>query len=279
VPATARERLADLKLPGTIRFGAMPAEPVRRLPTGLAPLDALLGGGLPRGHISEIIGAASSGRTSVLHALLASATCAGEVVALVDLPAALDPTSLAAAGAQLDRILWVRPPSAPLALKCAELILQAGGFAVVAIDLLDARACSASPADAGARAARPHHLDVASPTFEPRSARRLSRATWPRLAQAVRGSGAVAVLLASRRQADGVAAVAIHLRQQRARWDERLFEGLTVSATLTRSRFDPAERAAVLMLGEQAAALDGVAVQRWERQGEVEEGSERAASG
>jgi len=274
VPATAHERLAALHLPGTIRFGAIPAEPVRRLPTGLAPLDALLGGGLPRGHLSEIVGAPASGRTSVLHALLAAVTRGGEVAALVDLPDALDPASLAQAGAQLDRILWVRPPSAPLALKCAELILGAGGFAVVAIDL---DVGQASPF-LGPRASRPQ-IPNASSTPPPSASRRLSRATWPRLAQAARGAGAVAVILAQRRLADGVAAVAIQLTQHRPRWSERLFEGLTTSATLTRSRFSPAERAAVLMLGEQAAALDGVSVQRLERIRQAGRGSDRVASG
>ncbi|MEO8603674.1 MAG: hypothetical protein ABI629_13960 [bacterium] len=269
--ATARERLAALNLPGTVRFGAMPVEAVRRLPTGLALLDALLGGGLPRGHLSEIVGATSSGRTSVLHALLAAATRDGEAAALVDLPAALDPASLAAAGAQLDRILWVRPPSAPMALKCAELILGAGGFALVALDL-----------DPGPRASR---AAVEAPRGNT-PPRRLSRATWPRLAQAARGAGAVALILSQRRLADGVAAVAIQLTQHDARWGERLFEGLTTNATLTRSRFSPAEKSQQLILGEQLTALDGVVIRspgkgsnQWERKGQAGRGSGRVASG
>jgi hypothetical protein len=111
------------------------------------------------------------------------------------------------------------------------------------------------------------------------SVRRLARAAWPRLAQAARGSGAAAIVLAQHRLADGVAAVAIQLRQQGVQWSGNLFAGVTVSATLTRSRFDPAERAALLMLGEHAVEIDGVAVQRWERAEVVEEGDERAASG
>jgi len=63
VPLTARERLAALDLPGTVRFGAPSIEPVRRLPVGIAALDALLDGGLPRGHLSEIVGGPSSGCT------------------------------------------------------------------------------------------------------------------------------------------------------------------------------------------------------------------------
>src|SRR5436189_4936310 len=50
-------------------------------PTGITALDARLGGGFPRGHLSELVGLRSSGRTSVLLRMLAAATGRGEVVA------------------------------------------------------------------------------------------------------------------------------------------------------------------------------------------------------
>jgi RecA/RadA recombinase len=78
------------------------------LPTGLASLDRILEGGVPRGALSEIAGARSSGRTSVLLALLASAIGSGELAALVDPLDRLDPTSAAAAGVETSRVLWVR---------------------------------------------------------------------------------------------------------------------------------------------------------------------------
>ncbi|MDP9268410.1 MAG: hypothetical protein M3P27_08825, partial [Acidobacteriota bacterium] len=53
------------------------------LPTGVPEVDALTGG-LPRGALSEIIGPVSSGRTSLLLALLAQATARAEFCALVD---------------------------------------------------------------------------------------------------------------------------------------------------------------------------------------------------
>ena len=98
---SARDRFAALQFPG-VRVGAPPVEPGRRLPTGIDCLDELLGGGLPRGHVSEIVGGPSSGRTALLHALLASATRRGEATAVVDLPDALDPRSLANAGVDLN---------------------------------------------------------------------------------------------------------------------------------------------------------------------------------
>src|SRR5215471_4558236 len=63
---------------------------------------------LPRGCLTEIYGTASSGRTSVMLAALAAATGRGEYCAVIDSSDTLDPHSLAAAGIDLDRLLWVR---------------------------------------------------------------------------------------------------------------------------------------------------------------------------
>src|SRR2546425_1290241 len=77
------------------------------VPTGIAPLDALTGG-LPRGAITEFFGPPSSGRTSAMISILAEATARDEVCALVDGNDAFDPKSAAAAGVELNRLLWVR---------------------------------------------------------------------------------------------------------------------------------------------------------------------------
>lgn len=75
--------------------------------SGIGELDALTGG-LPRGCLTEICGPASSGKTSILLAALAQATRRGEVCALVDASDALDPGLAAAAGIEMERLLWVR---------------------------------------------------------------------------------------------------------------------------------------------------------------------------
>jgi len=75
--------------------------------SGIPAID-ILTGGLPRGCLTEICGPVSSGRTTVLLATLAAATGRGECCALIDASDALDPDSLAAAGVDLDRLLWVR---------------------------------------------------------------------------------------------------------------------------------------------------------------------------
>ena len=130
------------------------ADPVRRWsPTGITSLDTSLGGGWRRGEISEILGAASSGRASVLCATLAAATARGELVALVDTFDRVDPVTAAAAGLDLSRVLWVRGPSLTAtardsvvgpavlrAVRACDLIIRAGGFGVVALDLAGAPA-------------------------------------------------------------------------------------------------------------------------------------------
>src|SRR3954468_19333268 len=77
-------------------------------PTGIAALDARLGGGFPRGQLSELVGPRSSGRTSLLLRTLAAATARGELVALIDALDMCDVASVEAAGVDLERLLWVR---------------------------------------------------------------------------------------------------------------------------------------------------------------------------
>jgi len=140
---------------------------------GIAALDQLTGG-LPRGCLTEMSGPTSSGRTSVLLATLAAATRRGETCALIDAGDSFHPPSGAAAGIDLSRLLWVRCTTPPAkacgnsrsaisrteftkgflandqrpttndrfienpveqALRAADLLLQSGGFGLIAIDL------------------------------------------------------------------------------------------------------------------------------------------------
>ena len=91
-------------VPGS-RLEARPAPAT--VPSGVAEIDALAGG-LPRGALSEIFGPASSGRTALMLSALAAATRRQEVCALVDAGDSLHPESAAAAGIELQRLLWIR---------------------------------------------------------------------------------------------------------------------------------------------------------------------------
>ena len=97
---------AGLIVRGLEGFQSRPA--VQLQPSGVTELDAALGGGFPRGSLVELCGPASSGRTSLAFSLLAQATERQEACAFVDVSDSLDPISLAAAGVELPRLLWIR---------------------------------------------------------------------------------------------------------------------------------------------------------------------------
>lgn len=101
------------------------------IPTTVAAVDALLGGGLGRGKMTEIAGRGA--RWSLVIATLAAATSMGEAAALVDTGDHLDPQLAEAAGVDLRRLLWVRPKTLKEAVTAAEM-LGATGFQLVVLD-------------------------------------------------------------------------------------------------------------------------------------------------
>ena len=110
---------------------------VETLSTGIEEIDALTGG-MPRGAISEIFGPASSGRTSLMLSMLAYATAHEETCALIDTNDVFAPTAAAKAGVDFDRLLWVRcAGNLEHAFKATDLLLHAGGFGLVILDLGD----------------------------------------------------------------------------------------------------------------------------------------------
>jgi hypothetical protein len=151
--AVLESALRSRKLDRTLTTALAPLDPstvlARSVATDVAALDACLLGGVPRGQLSELVGPRSSGRTTVLLQMMAAATARGEIVALVDTCDRLDVASAEAAGVDLTRLLWIRGTDAtalrqplapgPLAvgLKALNLVLQAGGFSLVAMDLAD----------------------------------------------------------------------------------------------------------------------------------------------
>jgi hypothetical protein len=131
----------------------------RRLGAAIAPIE----GGIPRGRISEFTGGPSSGKSSLGASFIIAASRAGETVAIIDLPNAFDPASIIAGGGDPRRILWVNPPICAQVgprspsilkncLKAAELLLAAGGFGLIVLDLDLRRA--PLPSSAGMRLAR-----------------------------------------------------------------------------------------------------------------------------
>src|SRR2546427_8322638 len=185
--STAAALLDRLGRPGGLRLG--PAQPlaVARLSTGLPALDSALGGGLPRGRITELAGPRSTGRTGLACAIAARATRAGETIAWVDPADVLDPEAAAAAGVDLARTLWVRPRQAPDALRATEILLRAGGFGLVVLDV------DAALGRAGA-------------------------GVWPRLARAAGQARTALLVVMPARQAGTFAALGLEVVARRVRW-------------------------------------------------------------
>jgi hypothetical protein len=205
-------------------------------PTAVAALDACLRGGLPRGHLSEIAGPHSSGRMSLLFSLLMAATRRSEIVALIDTFDRLDVASVSAAGIELDRLLWVRGQAISKtetgidsrwhassgllertidrALKAFNLVLQAGGFGVVALDL----------------------ADVPLITLK-----RVPFTTWLRIQRVVEGSDTASVIVVPQPLARSAGGVTLGLGSPAARWAgesdrSRRLDGLDVTVRIVSPR-------------------------------------------
>lgn len=198
--------------PFVVRPGGVPAR-APAAPTGLPPLDALLGGGFPRGRIAELIGPGGSGRTSVLLGCLAGTTGRGALAALVDVTDGLDPLSARARGVALDQLLWVRcGGDARTALRAADVIVRGGGFDLVAVDLGD---------------------------VPPGRLQRVPAAAVVRLQRAVEGTPTALLFAGLRRVAGSLAATALALAPARLRWGAGgpgLLLELATEARLVRSR-------------------------------------------
>ena len=208
VEALLRERKLDRTLTSTLpeRLGEDAVAPLDipsldRLIAGRdgPQSDTAAGGGLPRGQVSEVVGPASSGRTSVAWAALAAASRRGESIALIDTFDRFDPPTAQACGIDLSRLLWVRgqavsktqtaidPAWLPgvravsgpgtfiervidRAIKALNLVVQSGVCTLIVIDLIDVPAAAL---------------------------RRLPASTWFRIERAIDGSDAAVVILSA----------------------------------------------------------------------------------
>lgn len=162
------------------------------VPTSLAVIDDLTGG-LPRSSLTEVSGPPSSGRTALEIALLASLTSSGDACALIDAEDAFDPISAQAAGVRLERLLWVRCGGLAQALRAADLLLGAGGFGAVIVDL------------AGIPA---------------RWTRRVPLSYWFRFRRAVENTPTVLLLMDEEPCAGSAASLVLQLEGEGAVWSE-----------------------------------------------------------
>jgi hypothetical protein len=184
------------------------------LPTGIAAIDALLAGGLPRGHVSEVYGPASSGRTAVALAVVAQTTRAGALAAWIDPADRFDPAFAVEAGVVLPRLLWLRGDPRERAISglggaasAAGTLLGSGLFDIVALDLIGLAA----------------------------EARRLPGSTWIRLQRMIEAQPTALLLLGPAHLARGPSGVSLALQPGTLRWSGergpgRLLRGREVEA-------------------------------------------------
>lgn len=187
-------------------LASLQAEP-KFLPLPAPGFPALLNHGLARGILAEIAGRRSSGRTAACLHLLAQSTRRGEICAVVDLHDSFDPASAAQAGVHIDRLLWVRcAGNAEHAMRAADLILHAGGFGMVLLDL-----CEAGP----------------------RVLNRIPLSYWYRFRRAIEQTPTILLLCADISQARS-ASLQIETRRKRSRWSGKapflLLQGLEAQA-------------------------------------------------
>ncbi len=175
-----------------VSMGWRDAVPPEILPTALAEV--------PRGRITEIFGAGSSGRTTALHSILAASTRLGEFAVLIDANDAFDPCSAATGGVELDRLTWIRcSGDAGHAMRAADLVIHAGGFGMVGLDLAGASESALS---------------------------RIPSTTWFRWRRAIESTPTVLTVIATRPLTKSCSALLIEMKRRRAIFTGNLLCGV-----------------------------------------------------
>ena len=134
-PVAASAKIIDLRKLLAERFPRPPATPATCLVTVLPFLDQAIGGGLPRGAITEVISPRkSAGSASIIHTLIDGAYRDNYFMALIDGRDSFDPCGLN--NASLRHLLWVRCLKGSEGIKAADLLLRDANFPLVIIDLM-----------------------------------------------------------------------------------------------------------------------------------------------
>lgn len=145
------------------------------------------------GAITELVPAApvpiGAGLTSI--AVHTATDCRGRI-AWVDPADRFDPCGASRAGLDLGQLLWLRGGEAATALQAVLLVLQAGGFELIVLDLLD----------------------------QPDASLRLPRAAWFRLLRGLERERRTALLVLAPRPLSGTCADRVYgVRYVGWRWD------------------------------------------------------------
>jgi len=106
------------------------------IPTGFPTLDKALVsiGGIPRGRLTELLGAPTSGMATLALKIISKAQAAKDVAAYLDLGSTFDPDYAARCQVNLSKLLLVRPQNGSEALEIAHSLISSRGVGVLVFD-------------------------------------------------------------------------------------------------------------------------------------------------
>lgn len=130
-----------------MRAGNDPDLALQLVPTGIVPLDEVLGGGIPRGRYCLVIGNSSTGKTLFCQRVIRSAQEAGLMAAYVDTERAFNPEWFAASGVDLLKLPVASPVTGEDAFDILHKLVEMGVDLVV-VDSLAAMVPAAEAEEA-----------------------------------------------------------------------------------------------------------------------------------
>lgn len=133
--ATIQKIEKDFGKGSIMKLGDTPIQKIPSIPTGNMALDIALGiGGIPRGRVTEIYGAESSGKTSITLAIIAECQKNGGVAAFIDAEHALDVTYAQKLGVNVEELYISQPDSGEQALEITEYLVRSAAVDLVVVD-------------------------------------------------------------------------------------------------------------------------------------------------
>jgi recombination protein RecA len=117
-----------------MQLGNAERQRIETIPSGALSLDLALGGGIPRGRITEIYGPESGGKTTLSLTIIAEAQKLGGMALFVDAEHALDVEYAKALGVDVDRLYVAQPTTGEEALEIMDSMIQSGAMDIVVLD-------------------------------------------------------------------------------------------------------------------------------------------------
>jgi hypothetical protein len=196
-PAAVRSYV-DSRIPGALSTYSFSLLELKTLASGIESIDLKIGG-IPKSGLTQICACQeiSSGKTTLLLSLMAGVTRKEEFCALVDASDCFNPGLAEAAGVDMSRLLWVRCESGrgmrslEQAFKAADILVQNGGFGLIAVDLGN---------------------------IEEKLIRKVPLSSWFRFARVVEKMPAALVFLLGHPAAQSCAALTLHLSGVNSCW-------------------------------------------------------------